>query len=128
MKPHVKNLIAPIVLSAACLFLQPLKPATQVRVVSSEEEKHEAWLLDRLREARSIKAGMSKADLLKVFNPDGGLQRIPPERYVLRTCYYIKVDVRFQLPGERPLAKIPPDSELRILVISKPYLELPIAD
>ena len=128
MKPHVKSLIATIVLSAACLFLQPLKPATQVRVVSSEEEKHEAWLLDRLREARSIKAGMSKADLLKVFNPDGGLQRIPPERYVLRTCYYIKVDVRFQLPGERPLAKIPPDTELKVLITSRPYLDLPIAD
>jgi len=128
MKPHVKNLIAPIVPSAACLFLQPLKPATQVRVVSKEEEKHEAWLLERLREARSIKAGMSKADLLNVFTPDGGFQRIPPERYVLRTCQYIKVHVRFQLPGERPLAKIPPDTELKILIISRPYLDLPIAD
>ena len=126
MKPYVKSLIAPIVLSAACFFLQPLKPATQVRVVSKEEEKHEAWLLDRLREAVSIKAGMSKADLLEVFTPDGGLQRIPPERYILRTCYYIKVHVRFQLPGERPLAKVPPDSELKILIISKPYLEPPI--
>ena len=126
MKPYVKSLIAPIVLSAACFFVQPLKPATQVRVASNEEEKHEAWLLDRLREARSIKAGMSKADSLKAFTPDGGLQRIPPERYVLRTCYYIKVDVRFQLPGERPLAKAPPDSELKILIISKPYLEPPI--
>jgi len=128
MKPHVKSLIAPIVLSAACLFLQPLKPATQVRVLSKEEEKHEAWLLERLREATSIKAGMSKADLLNVFTPDGGFQRIPPERYVLRTCQYIKVDVRFQLPGKKPLAKIPPDTELKILIISRPYLDLPIAD
>ena len=39
---------------------------------------------------------------------------------------YIKVDVRFQLPGERPLAKVPPDGELKILIISKPYLEPPI--
>jgi hypothetical protein len=113
MKPHLKSLIAPIVLSSACFLLQPLRPATQVRVVSKEEEKHEAWLRDRLREARSIKAGVSKADLLKVFTPDGGLQPIPPERYVLRTCPYIKVDVQFQLPGKRPLAKVPPDSELR---------------
>ena len=128
MKPHVKSLIAPIVLSAACLFLQSLKPAAQVRVVSKEEEKHEAWLLDRLREAGSIKAGMSKADLLKVFTPDGGLQRIPPERYILRTCYYIKVHVRFQLPGKRPLAKIPPDTELKILMISRPYLESPFME
>ena len=128
MKPYVKSLIAPIVLSAACFFLQPLKPATQVRVVSKEEEKHEAWLLDRLREAVSIKAGMSKADLLEVFTPDGGLQRIPPERYILRTCYYIKVHVRFQLPGKRPLAKIPPDTELKILTISRPYLESPFME
>ena len=65
MKPHLKSLIAPIVLSSACFLLQPLRPATQVRVVSKEEEKHEAWLRDRLREARSIKAGVSKADLLR---------------------------------------------------------------
>jgi hypothetical protein len=81
------------------------------------------WPLDRLTEVHSVRVGMSKSDLLQAFMPDGGLQRFVPGRYVLRSCDLIEVDVEFRFPEGRSLQNPPPDSELTISVISKPYLE-----
>ncbi len=97
-------------------------------VVSKEDTAHWHWLLDEIALATSIKPGMSRADLLKVFDVEGGLQRIPPERYVLKNCPYIKVNVKFRLPGPRPLAEVPPDSELKIDSVSEPYLGYAVED
>jgi hypothetical protein len=80
------------------------------------------WLQDRYKEATSIKAGMSREDLLKVFMEDGGLNTIPATRYVLRSCHLIKVDVEFDTKhGQAYEEKM--DRELKIKQISKPYLE-----
>jgi hypothetical protein len=95
---------------------------------TKEEVGHEKWLVERMQEATSIKTGMSRADLLKVFGADGGLQSIPPERYVLKSCRYIKVEVQFRLGSPRPLAHIPPDEQIVILKISAPYLAYPTED
>jgi len=59
---------------------------------------------------------MTRADLLKVFEMDGGLQSVPATRYVLRGTTLIKVDVEFEKP-------INSNDELKIKSISKPYLE-----
>ena len=80
------------------------------------------WLQDKYREATSIKAGMSREDLLKVFMEDGGLNTIPATRYVLRSCHMIKVDVAFDTEYGQAY-KEKPDRELKIKQISKPYLE-----
>jgi hypothetical protein len=76
-----------------------------------------------MQEADSVSVGMSRADLLKAFEPDGGLQRIPPVRYVLRSCSLIKVDVQFDISREAYLSHRPADTYLKITAISKPYLE-----
>jgi hypothetical protein len=110
-----------------------------------DEQAHKQWLAERYKEAASIKEGMTFAELYKSFEPDGGLQLMLPERYVLRSCSMIKVDVQFDLPegeGHKILPeglraeltndshasffsgfKIIPDTELKIKSISRPYLE-----
>ena len=140
MKPHVK-LVTAIVLGLACFLPKPSTSATQGKVyplLSKEELKHQEWLRDRIEEAHSIKVGMTRADLLKVFEPDGGLQRIPPEIYVLRNCSLIKVRAQFEFPKgmsredfphgidlfeEASGKSFPINTKLKISEISKPYLE-----
>jgi len=95
---------------------------------TEEDSRLYHWLIDRMMEAESIRVGMSRADLLRVFMPDGGLLRIPAARYVLRSCDLIKVDVDFRFPEGTSPRDLPPDTELTVLKISKPYLESMIMD
>jgi hypothetical protein len=127
MKTYAR-VTAAVALAAFCLLIRPARSTAQVKVFTQEEGKHYAWLGDRLTEAYSVQVGMSRADLLKVFDVDGGLQRIPPERYILRSCDMIKVKVQFELPKGTSRDKLPPDIELKISAISKPYLERPIPE
>lgn len=110
---------------------------------------HDKWLQERHFEALSIKEGMTRAELLKVFRMDGGLQSFLPTRYVLRRSNFIKVDVEFEVPAE-VIGKVVPEDlrnemevingnsastsapenyhfvaneKLKIKSISRPYLE-----
>jgi hypothetical protein len=89
---------------------------------SEASQNPREWLEERYKEATSVRAGMSRAELMKVFEEDGGLQRIPASRYVLRTCRMIKVDVEFDVEYGQAY-KERPDEGLKIKGISKPYLE-----
>ncbi len=112
-------------------------------------EAHRQWLEARYAEATSIKAGMTRADLLKLFEMDGGLQPLHiPERYTLKSCGMIKVDVKFDVPEHSQVKLVPEDlvyeqqsspsspidyqvvsnDTLKIVSISKPYLEHGILD
>jgi hypothetical protein len=89
-------------------------------------------------EAESVKAGMTRADLLMAFVPDGGMQFEPQTRFVLRRCSLIKVNVTFEFPKnftQRDLAQMvhsdvadtgqsfPLNSQIKITSVSTPYLE-----
>jgi len=89
---------------------------------SQASQNPRQWLEERYTEATSIREGMSRAELMKVFEEDGGLQRIPAGRYVLRSCRMIKVEAEFEVEYGQAY-KVKPDEELKIRVISKPYLE-----
>jgi hypothetical protein len=54
------------------------------------------WLGQRWDEAKAIHPGISEAELFVVFETDGGLQSVPPQRWVLRRCSFIKIDVQFE--------------------------------
>jgi hypothetical protein len=90
---------------------------------------HQEWLIERLKEATSIKPGMGYSDFIKVFKVAGGFNTSPPRRYWLRSCFYISVDVTFK-------KKSPPRPRLEdewletgtIDTISKPYLDWPSPD
>ncbi len=84
------------------------------------------WIAENLPELESIKVGMTREQLLKVFMEEGGISTPGRRRYVYRKCGFIKVDVEFAPTGA------PSASEQRsfdpITKISRPFLEMSIMD
>jgi hypothetical protein len=84
---------------------------------------HTQWIADSLKTIQTIKVGMTRADLTKVFTVEGGLSTTSQRTYVYQQCPYIKVDVTFEASSheeERPSDKI--------IKISNPYLAWSISD
>ena len=88
---------------------------------------HTAWITTSLKTMQTIKPGMTRQDLLKVFTTEGGISNRLHRTYVFRECPYIKVDVDFKPVGrERDLLwESPADS---ITAISRPYLNWSVVD
>ena len=92
------------------------------------EDDQRRWLAERYAEAVSVRPGMSRRDLRRLFRPDGGLQTIPSSRYVLKSCALIKVEVKFALPEGAGRVDFRDENEaadaaLKITEVSRPYLE-----
>ena len=92
-----------------------------------------SWIVSIIKETSAIKPGMTRADLMKVFEGEGGLSTALRRTYASRECPYIKVDVEFEKVG-RPerdqdgrVTLIEDDQDL-IKKISKPYLDWSISD
>ena len=95
---------------------------TYPRAQTANGQAHEQWLEEKYKEATSIKTGTTRADLLKLFEEDGGLQSIPAGRYVLKSCHLIQIEVKFDTKygvNYQPT----PDENLKIVEVSRPYLE-----
>jgi hypothetical protein len=86
---------------------------------------HAEWLAKAMREIATVKPGMTRADLLKVFDEEGGLSTRTQRRYVYRGSLYIKVDVTFEPVADDKKGESPRD---KIIKISKPFLEWSILD
>jgi hypothetical protein len=97
-------------------------------------QDHQAWVTHALEKMETIKPGMTRADLLKVFTAEGGL---PPKglqglrrTFVSRDCPYFRIAVEFE-----PVARLDPrnnnavfltsieDSRDIIVKVSRPYLQ-----
>ena len=76
---------------------------------AQSDGSHDQWLQERYFEATSIKKGMTRADLIKLFRIDGGLQPCLPTRYVLKSSNFIKVDVEFDVPQDMKSQIVPED-------------------
>jgi hypothetical protein len=83
------------------------------------------WIAASLKTMQTIKPGMARADLLKVFTTEGGISTRRQRRYIFRECPYIKVLVEFDPVDDRDFVESPSD---RITKISQPFLEWTIAD
>jgi hypothetical protein len=90
-------------------------------------EDHAEWLTKILREIKTVKPGMTREDLLKVFAEEGGLSSRFQRRYVHRAAPIIKVDVKFDInePEANSSREDPKDI---IRQITAPFLEWPIMD
>jgi hypothetical protein len=92
-----------------------------------------AWVSDTLKKMETIKPGMTRFDLLKVFRTEGGLSTPLRRTFVSQDCPYFKVDVEFKAVA-RPdsdnasFVTLPEDNQDIIVRISKPYLQFTIAD
>ncbi len=97
-----------------------IEPLPTMDAYDSEQTR---WIVASLPVLESIKVGMTRKDLLKVFMEEGGLSTPQWRQYVYRRCGYIKVEVEFATAVD---AKESPDD--RITKISKPFLQLGIMD
>jgi hypothetical protein len=105
------------------VFIAALLPTSGSRGT----DEHTEWIAKSLKEIESVKAGMTRGDLLKVFKEEGGISTRKWQRYPYRDCPYIKVDVEFEPVGdlENKVSQSPKD---KIIKISKPFLEWSIMD
>ncbi|HLJ47617.1 MAG TPA: hypothetical protein VKU01_16490 [Bryobacteraceae bacterium] len=94
---------------------------------------HVTWVAQALKRMQTIKPGMTREDLLRVFTTEGGLSTGLQRTFVSRDCPYFKVDVEFKAVG-RPdrdrdgrVTLIEADQDI-IVKISQPYLQFSILD
>ena len=91
------------------------------------------WVARSLKEMQTIKVGMTRAELMKVFTTEGGLSSALSRTYVYRECLYFKVDVEFK-PVGRPVrdrsgrVALTEAKDDVIMKISKPYLDWSTVD
>lgn len=121
-----------LTLAASLFALMLTVSASSVQNIQQSQE-HTQWIAKSLQEIQSIKVGMTRADLLRVFTTEGGLSTGLNRTYVYRECPLIKVDVEFE-PVGRPARDVEGRVTLSeadedvIKKISKPYLEWSIVD
>jgi hypothetical protein len=82
---------------------------------------------------QTIKPGMTREALLKVFTTEGGLSTGLQRTFVSRDCPFFKVDVEFQAVGRsnrdgNGRVSLVESSQDVILKISRPYLQFSIGD
>jgi hypothetical protein len=96
-------------------------------------QDHQAWVTHSLEKMQTIKPGMTRQELLKVFTTEGGLSTGLSRRFVSQDCPYFKVDVEFEAVGrpsrdEGGRVTVVEDSRDIIVKISRPYLQFGIHD
>jgi hypothetical protein len=103
-----------------------IKPSARTQA----NEEHTKWIDHVMRSIATVKPGMTRRDLFKVFTEEGGLSTSTQRRYVYKDCPYIKVDVKFSPVGDtgRDRTPLPEDPADKIVEISRPFLEYPIMD
>jgi hypothetical protein len=85
------------------------------------------WVAQSMKEMETIKVGMTRAQLLKVFTEEGDPSSRTWRRYVYRHCPLIKVDVDFRAVGDSPRSVTQWGADV-ITKILKPFLEWTIVD
>ena len=121
-------LLAVVAIGGANAFQASPQPS---QLQSSQD--HVTWVAQTLQRMQTIRPGMARGDLLKVFTTEGGLSTGLQRTFVSRECPYFKVDVEFQAVGrpdrdEDGRVTTVEDSRDIILKISQPYLQFSIKD
>jgi hypothetical protein len=126
--------IAAVILLTGIASLAQQTGAPTAAIAQTPEERAAAAnsaltksIADILLAFGTLKPGMTRADVLKIFTEEGGLSWRMRHTYVYRGCPYVKVDVEFALaPGtENKHADLNEDT---IVKISQPYLQWSVAD
>ena len=105
----------------------------QASRVQSFHKDHVAWVGQVLKQMQTIKPGMTRTDLLRVFATEGGLSTALHRTFVNRDCPYFKVDVEFRAVGRASRdgdgRETPVEGSQDIIVkISIPYVASGIVD
>jgi len=109
------------------------RPTEETSRVQALDKDHTAWVGESLKRMQTIKPGMTRTDLLKVFATEGGLSTGLQRTFVSQDCPYFKVDVEFEAVG-RPsrdangrVTLVEGNHDI-IVKISRPYLQFSIMD
>lgn len=119
-----------IKLALACLLMLTVAgsvPSSELPQRDTVMWEHQQWIEKVLEQTETVKIGMTRQDLLKVFTTEGGISTGTHRTFVHKECAYIKVDVEFKPIGheDQKLKELPED---QITAISRPYLQLAISD
>src|SRR5262249_36364625 len=101
--------------------------------VQPQSQSHMEWVTEALLRMQTVKVGMTRNDLLRIFTTEGGLSTGLQRTFVSRDCPYSKVEVEFEAVG-RPShdadgrVTLEEDGRDIIVKISKPYLEFAHTD
>ena len=119
------TLIAVVAITVAAIRAQETVVLTPP--FSQADQEHTKWIDQVMANIATIKPGMTRQDLLSIFNTEGGLSSRTQRRYVYKHCPHIKVDVEFA-----PVDGVPFPSDEKpqdqIVKISRPFLEYSIMD
>jgi hypothetical protein len=127
-----RGLLVLALLSTALIGTNALHATPRPGQASSSLD-HVSWVAETLKRIETIKPGMTREDLLKVFTTEGGLSTGLRRTFVSRDCPYFKIDVQFEAVG-RPSrdssgrVTLEEGSQDIIVQISKPYLQFSILD
>ncbi|HZT59922.1 MAG TPA: hypothetical protein VFA21_15025 [Pyrinomonadaceae bacterium] len=116
-----------VVALAFALTLSAFSKQGDKEAQRQEARNHTEWVARSLKEMQAVKVGMTRADLLKVFEEEGGISTRTQQTYVYRECPYFKVDVRFEPVGELHGKEFVSSGD-KIVNISRPYLAWSVAD
>jgi hypothetical protein len=114
-------------LALAVVAIPAQEAAIRTNRLSQADLEHTKRIDQVMDSIATIKPGMTRQDILKIFTTEGGLSSRGQQRYVYKHCPHIKVDVEFApVDGGPPLSA--DDSADKIIKISRPFLEYTIMD
>jgi hypothetical protein len=96
-------------------------------------QSREEWVRTALIKMETMKPGMTRQEMLKVFRTEGGFSDGLHRRFVSRDCPYFKVDIDFRAVGRADYDKdglitLEEDPRDVIVRVSQPYLQFSIPD
>jgi hypothetical protein len=129
----VRQLLVLALLSSAAIGAVISVQVTPRAGQGPSSQDHVAWVAQTLKQMQTIKPGMTRMDLLKVFTTEGGLSIGLRRTFVSRECPYFKVDVEFEAVGHpsrdvNGRVTLVEGSQDIIVNISRPYLQFSVTD
>ncbi len=92
-----------------------------VNTENKQADKKDCEFIEQsMEEIKTIKVGMKRKDLNRIFRQDGGISGMTEQRFVYEKCQFIKVDVKFE-PIDKSNKFSDNNPEDKIIAISKPY-------
>jgi len=128
----IRRLFVPLLLSVIVIG-----GSASVRTTGSANpgpcgQGHDVWLAHLMEKMETIKPGMTRWDVLKVFRAEGGVPAPTPtglqrSRFVSQDCPYFKIDVEFKPVGPNLGYNLSgfliEDNRDVIVKVSKPYVQ-----
>jgi hypothetical protein len=128
-----RRLFMPVLLSIIVIGGSASFRPTQSASPQPCAQNHEVWLTHLTEKMETIKPGMTRWDVLKIFRADGGptirkdggLPTLLRQTFVSQDSPYLKIDVEFEpftrVNGLRGF--LPADNRDVIVKVSKPYVQ-----